>query len=102
MRTGQDRSVLSSHSRGPVRCGAVAGRIARSARVTGAPSTSGIGASMLSSMCWLMCTLSRTGPYSPSPLDVATTTTSRPASQAMVRPSGQGAPRARSRRRPAR
>ena len=75
---------------------------ARSASVTGAPSTSRIGVSIDSSMCAAMCMLNIAGMYRPTPDDVANSSTAQPSSQATVRPVGHASPRRRSRRTPAR
>src|SRR5918998_1747425 len=78
-----------SHSRGPGGLPAPAGGSARSAKVTGPPSTSRIGASIDSSMCTPMCTLNIAIEYRPMPDDVATRMVAQPVSQATVRPTGQ-------------
>ena len=52
--------IVVSHSRGPRSPLRAAGLSARSARVTGAPSTRKIGTSMDSVMCSAMCALNST------------------------------------------
>lgn len=69
--------------------------IARSAIVTGAPSTSRIGTSIDNSMCATMCTLNIAGMYRPSPEDVVISSVAQPSSHATVRPAGHASPRRR-------
>ena len=47
-------TIVSTHSRTPRDPSRRAG-IARMSRVIGAPSTSGMGTIMTSTMCWIMC-----------------------------------------------
>ncbi len=75
---------------------------ARSASVTGAPSTSRIGVSIDNSMWAVMCMLNIAGMYRPRPDDVVNSSTAQPSSQATVRPTGHRSPRRRSRITPAR
>lgn len=69
--------------------------------MTGAPSSSGIGASIESVMCWTMWMLSSSMPYPPIPVAVIANTSSSPSANAKVRPIGHASPRRRSRITPA-
>jgi hypothetical protein len=100
-RAGPLCSAAVSHSRAPENAGSVLGGTARSARVTGPPSTSRIGTSMASAMCWIMCTLNSTGPYRARPLLVTISSGAQPASHDAVRVHGHASPRRISRRTPA-
>jgi hypothetical protein len=93
-------STATSSSRGPFRPRPAEGR-ARSVSVTGAPSSSRIGASMLMIMCCTMWTLKSTIPYSLSAVHIVTPTLSTPRAHATVRGRGHASPRLRSRTTPA-
>lgn len=90
-------SIAVSHSRGPRSPRIRAGLSARSASVTGAPTTRKIGVSMFSTMCCAMCTLNRIGAYLATPVWVTATMVRSPRNQETVRAVDQESPRLRSR-----